>query len=261
MRLNSRALLALLLGLGVMICGSPAPASEADDATQSDAVVASATTAKSATETAWDLLHSLTPAFDVTFASKYMFQGLDLSDGASVAQPNLAVSRKGWTGTVWANYQPNLGDVNRVELSLKYTHTVEQFSFSPGYKYVRSPNTHGIAPTQEIFVDAALRAELNPCVSFHRDVDQGDGNYVSLGLSHTLTVPLTLGANAFYLNDYYGLNGWTAVELRASSAIPWDNFIITPSISRFVTPENGDFRDEAYIPGSWFFTVKIAPKL
>src|ERR1044071_7620807 len=62
-------------------------------------------------------------SFDATLASRYLFQGIDYSDGRSVVQPNLVVTQGTFSAVVWANYQPNLGDVNEVDISLKSTST------------------------------------------------------------------------------------------------------------------------------------------
>jgi len=199
------------------------------------------------------------PALDVAVVSRYVFQGIDYSDGRSSVQPNFSLTHGILVGNVWANYQPNLGDVNEVDLSLKLTHSAGPLSVAPGVMALRYPNRDW-SSSMETFVDLGLQAPGNPTLSVHYDFRAGDGLYATLGLAHTLPAPFTLGANLFYQRRYYGMTGVPAVELKAGTTLPFGSFMLTPSLSRFVTTANGTFRDEARIPSGWLIAVDVAPK-
>jgi hypothetical protein len=196
-------------------------------------------------------------SLDVTAASKYLFQGLDYSDGKAVLQPNLAGTFAKVSAVVWSNYQPDLNVVNEVDLSLKYSGTVRKLSISPGYTYLVYPNRDW-DPSQELFLDIGLEAPLGPSISLHYDFDAGRGLYATLGVSHELKAPVTVGANLFYQGRYYEMTGFPAAELKLSGAWSIGPVSLTPQISHFFTWDNRDFRDEAGVPSTWLFSLNAS---
>ena len=118
MSISSRILSGLLLGL--LVTGSPSRLLAATD---------SAAPADSGSSEE-PLAGPVQASFDATVASKYLFQGFDYSDGKAVVQPNLVVSHGSFSAVAWSNFQSNLGDVNEVDLSLKYTTSYNRLSVS-----------------------------------------------------------------------------------------------------------------------------------
>src|SRR5258706_11264946 len=153
MILRLRVRWALLLAFVSAIAASPCTACTAA-AAPSDEATTSSTSAPAVSPAARkSLLRSITASFDATAASRYLFQGIDYSDGRSVLQPNLVANLGPFSAVCWANYQVDLGDVNEVDLSLKATRSVGPLSVSPGYTVLRYPNRVGWDPSQEVFAD------------------------------------------------------------------------------------------------------------
>ena len=203
----------------------------------------------------------LSTSGDLTVASRYLFQGLDYSEGKAVLQPNVVVGLGAFSVVAWGNFQPDLGDVNEIDLSVKYSGSVRRLSISPGYTYLHYPNRVGWAPSQELFVDLGVTAPLSPSLSLHYDFDAGQGLYATLALSHEVHSPVSAGVNLFYQSRYYEMTGVPAVELKASAAWSLQTVTVTPSISRFVTWSNGDFREAAAVPSTWYFSINVARQL
>jgi hypothetical protein len=204
--------------------------------------------------------HKISASYDVLFASKYLFQGLDYSDSRGVAQPNVNVGFGDFTFNAWGNFQPDLDVLNEIDLSVKYTHDFHGFSVAPGYMALRYPNRDW-DPSQELFVELGAPGPLHPTLAVHYDFDAGNGSYSTLGVSHAVKGPLGLGANLFYQNQYYEMTGFPAAEIKASAALSIGVLGFTPSLSRFVTWGNGDFKDAAQVPASWLFGVDFAHQL
>jgi hypothetical protein len=247
MSIPSRILSALLLGS--FLTGSPARLLAAtDDAAPVDSTTAEAPPAG-----------PVQVDFDATVASKYLFQGFDYSDGKGVVQPNFVVSHGSVSAVVWSNFQSNLGDVNEVDLSLKYTRSFNKLNVSPGYTYLKYPNREGWSPSQEGFVDLGFEGPLSPTLSVHYDFDAGEGVYATLGLSHALSKSLSVATNLFYQSSYYGMTGIPTTEFKVSTSFPMGGFTMAPSLSRFASTENGDFTGAAQVPATWLIAIGVTP--
>ena len=196
----------------------------------------------------------LSVSYDVLFASKYLFQGIDYSDSRGVAQPSFSLGWRDFTFNAWGNFQPDLDVLNEIDLTLKYTRALKGFSVSPGYMALRYPNRDW-DPSQEVFVDLAATAPLNPTLSVHYDFDAGKGTYSTLGISHEVKAPFTLGVNLFHQNQYYEMSGFPSAEIKASASLSIGVLGFTPSLSRFMTWENGDFTGPARLQDSWLLGV------
>jgi len=258
MSLSQRILPALILGLTMSASPGRALAATvpATPFPSADSARSVETTAASAPQ----FFRSLQTSFDATVASRYLFQGIDYSDGRSVLQPDLVISHGPYSAVVWGNYQPNLGDVNEVDLSLKVTRSFGRLTASPGYTSLRYPNRVDWSPSQEGFVDLALAAPFSPTLSVHYDFDAGDGAYATFGLSRAVGASLSLASNVFYQHRYYGMTGFPAAELKVSTAFPYGSFLLAPSLSRFVSPANGDFTAAARVPAGWLLSLNFASK-
>lgn len=198
---------------------------------------------------------------DATFASRYLFQGFDYSDGKPVLQPEMIIGMGPFAATVWANQQPNVGQVNEIDISLKYTAKLGEVSIAPGYTNLSYPNRIGWEPSQEMTFDVGVTGPLSPTLSLHYDFGAGDGLYSTLGLTQSIRGPLAMGLNVFYEHQYYGMSGIPATELKASASFSVGTLSVTPSISRFFTWANGDFRDAGSLPSNWLFAFNVGHTL
>lgn len=204
---------------------------------------------------------SISLTWDATFASKYLFQGIDYSDGKPVIQPELALGVQGISVVLWMNYDVDTNISNEYDLYLQYGRQVGRLAVSPGYAHYRYPNRAGWDPSNELLVDLSYDVPLNPSVSFHYDYDAGDGSYTTLGLSHAFparVAAFTLATNLFYQSSYYELTGIPSWELTASTEYSLPLARVGLAVSRFQTWENGDFAGKAAVPASWLLFFNVA---
>jgi len=154
--------------------------------------------------------------------NKYIFRGYELSSHSFVVQPNISVSYKGFSATLWsnidsnvhatqsvsnANYLANTGkNLNETDFTLSYTYTIDKLSLTGGYIYYGTDYT---AETEEVFVTAAYDTLLKPTLSVYRDINEYGGTYFNLSIAHSLPlykdITLDLGASAGYFagSDQY----------------------------------------------------------
>jgi len=197
-------------------------------------------------------------AADLTFASRYLFQGIDYSNGKPVFQPNLRLAYKNFSVTAWGNYDIDWQQFNEFDFSFSWSAAYRVLSVTTGYVNLVYPNREGWDPSQEFFLNASLEAPLSPSMSWHYDFDAGTGSYVTLGVSESIQANTTVGANLFYQDGYYGMTGIPALELNVAYSLPVQSFTLKPSLSRMVTWENGDFRNGAGPEDAWLFAFNVS---
>ncbi len=150
----------------------------------------------------------------LAFNSKYIWRGQNLVDGP-VLQPEGSLSYKGFSGTVWANYDADEGDEwSELDYTLDYTASLgsakpelEVLSFSVGYTYYTFPNLDEDKDSHEVYVGGALDILLSPSVTVYYDFDQGDGVYYELGLGHGFSLAgaeLQLAGSVGYNDGQWG---------------------------------------------------------
>jgi len=197
----------------------------------------------------------------MSFASRYLFQGIDYSNGKPVLNPEIDLGAGPLGAKLWVNHDLDLRVSNEFDFSMFHAWSAKKFSFSAGYTYLWYPHRDGWDPSQELYLEASREGALNPSLSVHYDFDAGMGTYSTLGLSHGFERrfgTLSLGANLFYQDHYYGLTGFPSSEWNAHLEKSFKHVTLTPSISRFVTWTNGDFRDENAVKSAWLFSLQIA---
>jgi len=193
-------------------------------------------------------------------ASRYIFQGFDYSDGKAVLNPELDLAAGPVSAKIWANHNLDSGLSDEFDFSLLHEWSIKQFSLDAGYTYFRYPHREGWDPSQELFFDLSREGWLSPSLSVHYDFDAGKGTYSALGLSHSMKTSLgtaSIGTNLFYQGTYYGMTGIPAFETNVNLARDFGKFSVTPSISRFLTWENGDFRAANAVPAQWLFSLQV----
>jgi len=202
----------------------------------------------------------LSASWSLTLASRYLFQGIDYSDGNPVLNPELDIAAGPISAKIWANHNLDRGVSDEFDFSLVHEWSAKKFSVATGYTYLRYPHRDGWDPSQEFFVDLSREGVLNPSLSIHYDFDAGTGTYSTLGLSHTISVPLgdvSFGTNLFYQANYYDISGFPSFEGNVNFTRSFGKFQVTPSMSRFVTWENGDFRSLNALPAQWLFSLQV----
>jgi len=197
----------------------------------------------------------------MTFASRYLFQGIDYSNAKPVFNPEADLVAGPLKAKLWINHDLDLGVSNEFDLSVLHEWTAKKFSFATGYTYLWYPHRDGWDPSQEFYLEASREGVLNPTLSVHYDFDAGMGSYSTFGMSRSIerhVGTVSLGANIFYQDHYYGLSGFPASEWNVHFEKSVKKTTITPSVSRFVTWENGDFRDENAVKSAWLFSFQVA---
>ena len=203
----------------------------------------------------------LSASGSMLFASRYLFQGIDYSNGQPVLNPEVDLSVGPISAKLWMNHDLDLGVSNEFDFSLLHEWKAKKFSLTTGYTYLWYPHRDGWDPSQELYLEASRDGTLNPSLSVHYDFDAGMGTYSTFGLSHGFERPvgtLTLGANLFYQDHYYGASGFPANEWNVHFEKSFHGATVTPSVSRFVTWRNGDFRDENAVKSAWLFAFQVA---
>ena len=180
----------------------------------------------------------VTGVVDLPVLSSYVWRGLVLNDKA-VVQPNLTVSKYGFSLNTWANYnlngyygsygKDNQNEFSQVNLAASYATRVGPTNFptsvSGGFIQYLFPNqtqmlgTNGLgraAPgTHEVYGSVGLpNLPLAPTLQVNYDFDAVDGFYANLGISQgfeivkdtaSLVASASLGAgNSGYNSSYYG---------------------------------------------------------
>ena len=204
---------------------------------------------------------SFSLSWDVTLASKYLFQGIDYSDGKPVVQPEVVLAVKDFSVILWLNHDLHTQNTNEMDLYLQYDWEIQDLSATAGYAHYDYPNRIGWDPSQEVFLDLSYSAPLNPSISIHYDFDAGKGTYTTVGISReqeTFLGTSSVGINLFYQSHYYGTTGFPAMEFKGSTGYPIGSLTITPSFSYFMTWDNGDFQGDSTLPDPWLFSINMS---
>jgi hypothetical protein len=196
-----------------------------------------------------------------SFASRYLFQGIDYSDSKPVLNPQADLTAGPFQARLWMNHDLDQNVSNEFDLSLFHEWSAKKFSFTTGYTYLWYPHREGWDPSQEFYVEASHDGPLSPTLSVHYDFDAGMGSYSTFGVSHSIARrvgTVSFGANLFYQDHYYGLSGFPSSEWNIHLERSLKKITVTPSISRFLTWKNGDFREENVVKSAWLFSFQIA---
>lgn len=244
---------AFLVGASAFLCGLVASPSAA-------AEEGSAAPALAAPELPGEFSPSLTWGF--TVASKYLFQGVDYSEGEPVLQPEFGLSAGGFAATLWVNHDLQLGDSNEFDFILSYAWSpAPNTSLSAGWAHYDYPHRPGWARSQEVFCEVALENAASPSLAVAYDYDAGGGVYTTLAASRALpfpTVPLALGGSLYYQRNYYEFTGFPAAQFDLSTELRYGRVLLGTVVSRTLTWRNGDFRGEAAVPGTWVLSLNVA---
>jgi hypothetical protein len=161
------------------------------------------------------------------YVGKYIWRGQVITNDPAL-QPGVTVGLDKWTLGVWGSIDMtgvngDRGEFQEVDYSLDYTDTfsdLEGVSYSLGAILYHFPTTEGPTnATTEIYGGLGWDCLLNPTVTLYYDVDDADGFYGSLGVSHSLDISeyglmedlinsVDLAASLGYGSDNYNQNYW-----------------------------------------------------
>ena len=232
---------------------------------------------------------STAPEISVEFSSdfygKYVWRGQNLNDDP-VYQPGLSATLENLTAGIWGNvdlsdYNDRSGDFSELDYYLDYTDTlpgVEGISYSVGVVYYDFPGSAADgsrAPdTTELYAGLSFDLPLSPSITVYHDVDEADGTYINLGISHSIEQIVTLGsipigldlsagigwASGSYNDYYWGTNQSKMQDVSLSLALPFELFgwSISPSVN-YVTLLSDDLRStDAYDTASDYFFAGLS---
>jgi len=162
----------------------------------------------------------VTGSASIGLFNRYIFRGYEIGSKSVVIQPDLSVSYKGFSLTLWGNIDTNEHPTqsfspdneghksfNETDLTLSYTYRIERLSLTGGYIYYGTKYT---AETEELFISATYDMLLKPTLSIYRDINEYGGTYLNLSVAHSVPIikdiTLDLGASAGYFagsDDYW----------------------------------------------------------
>lgn len=170
------------------------------------------------------------------------------------------------------NINGNAGEFTEHDFTLDCSGDVpgiDWLDYSVGVIHYRFPS---IGHTTELYWGFALDAPLNPSVTVYHDIDEIDGTYISLGLSHSidkiveltpgLPVGMEIGASlgigdSDYNKGYWGVNDARPNNLAFSIAFPMEiaGWTFAPSINYVTLVSDSIRRSDAFARESdYFFT-------
>jgi len=216
-------------------------------------------------------------AFDATYASKYVWRGIVVTEDP-VFEPSVEVAVGDLTLNVWANLDTtDVNDfrwqANEIDYTLDYTVLEwEWLSASVGAIHYAFPQAHTF-DTTEAYLALAADVPTSPTLTVYQDLDEHDGQYIALGFGHTfedvwkpspevamsvdLSAQFAWGSrkhNAFY---YGSGSGWA--DTTVGVAFPFavgDHLTVTPYANYMWILDDGVTsalgRDDAFWAGLSF---------
>jgi hypothetical protein len=193
---------------------------------------------------------------DVTFANKYVWRGIRLTDGP-VMQPSVTVGWYGFSFNIWGNMDlddanANNGQFNEIDYTLDYTTTLfeplEWLEGSVGFIVYQFPNTAFPTTTEFYLGLAAPDVLLSPSLTAYFDIDEINGVYLQGAIGHSfdlgelcegvsaaIDLGATLGVGSDnYCQGYFGVDKSSFTDYSFSLAMPiaiGDNVSVTPSVT------------------------------
>jgi len=191
-------------------------------------------------------------SIDTTFSSRYIWRGITLVDDP-VFQPSITTSYEGLTLSIWGtmeltNSNDQLGEFTEIDYVAEYTWSWNELNVSAGVVHYQFPNI-GPPTTTELYGGLCLATFRAPSLTVYQDVDQADGRYAALSMSHTfervwvladgtvISINLSgaIGCGSSNFNDfYYGYDEAAFTDALISAGLPitiGNCWTLTPSVS------------------------------
>jgi hypothetical protein len=176
------------------------------------------------------------------YFSKYIWRGQNIND-KSVLQPSIYLTKYGFTGAIWGNYDlTNVnGDRNEfteIDYSLDYSNAVpgiEGINYIFGIIHCAFPDTEFEATTELYGGLSFTSLPLTPTIKINRDIDEIKGSYIQFSIGHTFEkvrqwsdtcyCNLQLGASTAYGTSkynqgYFDVNSGRLNDLTLYAALP-----------------------------------------
>ncbi|MBU2063369.1 MAG: hypothetical protein KKF93_03145, partial [Candidatus Omnitrophica bacterium] len=176
--------------------------------------------------------------------NKYVWRGITL-DTDPVLQPGVDINGYGFTLSFWSSFDADNNDAansDEVDFTVDYTRDFEYLSVSLGHTNYDFPATAFYSKEWYIGI-AAPKLFLKPTLTFYRDYGKeanggGDGEYVNIGISHTLAlmespaITLDLAAGLGFNNELFIRGEGGDFLITAGLGIPLTkNAVLSPSFS------------------------------
>jgi len=204
----------------------------------------------------------LTADLNVSFYSKYVWRGLELSKDSLVIFPSATIGYKGFAFNAWVDLDTHFDNpppgedkeftLQETDITLTYTNNIDmlKMGYTLGWVYYDTDGFYGDTPTtnQEIFVTLAFDVILKPTLSIYNEIQTGEARYVLLALSHSFNVykdwSLDVGGSVSYLyvkqEDFSDMHDG---NLGAGLTIPLTQYCsVTPKI-QYSFPLTSDASD------------------
>lgn len=186
----------------------------------------------------------------VDYSSKYLFRGVTLLGDNEVWVPHasfgvggLSIGYYGYIGDI-----PEGGSYRENDLNIDYTFDIgDKFSLTLGgvaYLYNGDAETDlGFLDTEEVYALASWDVFLAPTITYYHDIDEVDGGFLTLGVSHDIAfsdqVSLSL-SGTLGIDFGYNLNGAYADDLGVSKSNgDLDDFLAGADLSWQITDNFG----------------------
>lgn len=188
---------------------------------------------------------------DVAFLSQYIWRGYELSKDSLVIQPSITASYKGFSMNLWGNLDTDAyaGDSegqskwNETDFTVGYDTSFGPVGVGVGYTYYA---LGWAQDTQEFYLSIGGDVILAPTLTIYRDVDEYQGWYLNLGISHSFDLPKNMTLD---------LAGSIAYEYSDNQGIVNYNHDLTPTNSEFRNFQNGLVSVGMTIPFWKYFTA------
>lgn len=187
------------------------------------------------------------------YYSRYVWRGFTM-DKDPIIQPGLSLSSKGLTLSVWSSFDTDNKDglsSDEIDYTIDYTKEMGDVSLSVGNTYYSFPEAGTYS--KELYVGVGFGTlPFSPTVTYFldygdEDTGGGDGYYVSLGLSSSVSVAdmsIDTGLAIGYNNKLFIAGSGYDVLATVGLPIPLkEGLTLTPVVS-YAAPF-GDLKDEA----------------
>jgi len=176
---------------------------------------------------------------DIVATSAYIWRGFVPTDAFSI-QPNTWVRIGHLTVSSWSNVARRRvgGPLTEHDFTVDYSRPVGRFVVTAGWiNYVFPPAETG-RHSNEIYGGVSHTSYLNPTVRVYRDVHEGSGTYVNVGLAHeyapgdgvTVTPNVAVGYNDNLWVDASTFSD-AAFGVKVKVPTPFEHLAVAPFIT------------------------------
>lgn len=185
---------------------------------------------------------------------KFVWRGQQVGNKA-VLQPSATIGKDGYSLNIWGNMPLNKNDSSgkpwnfqRLDYTLDYSGSYEQFSYSGGFIIYDFPNTIDMT-AQEIYGIVGYDCFLAPSLSIYKGTYGATGFYVKAAIEHSLelteTLALDLGGSLAWADNQYNKTyfsgapaGFNDFVLIAALPLDLGGVPLVPSLSYVTLMDN-----------------------